>query len=372
MNKFISSEQRYGEKLSSDAIFFRSIALEIDNNPDSIENYFEHPAISPLAHDLAFTCLDRVKFVEALSYGDPGVLIACPGPALAGLMVQQLGNDSQKEDFFGFVSREKARTFLAVTEPNKGSDAGMMQTRLLPGKTKNSFLIEGEKWLVGHGATGLSGVLVARRAEGPLGICAVLLGPEDLKQVDQVHREKLKMIGLRGAQISRMRFDQLEISADKILGHHLSPMNRGMMALIKTFNEMRPGVAAFAVGQAQAMLDYAVLYLDINTAGRILLNRLNLELHGVRDLLHHAAWEIIRNPMDGSKSSLAKLRSTHMIEKIANAILQVSDQSVFVDHPLIRKWSRDAFAYEYMEGTSIIQMKNIYQGLVHQKYRNMA
>ena len=164
---------------------------------------------------------------------------------------------AQKERFFSYLKAQRCSTFLAVTETNKGSDAANMETRL-NALNGHEYSISGEKCLIGHGADAPIGVLMARRSRSPLGICAVLLTPEELNK-SEVERRPLKMLGLRGARLAKISLNQLRIPEENVLGLHLSPIKGGMMAMMKTFNRMRPAVAAFAIGHAQAVLDYACL-----------------------------------------------------------------------------------------------------------------
>src|SRR3989338_3517940 len=89
-------ERHYGKKFIGDINFFRSIALVIDQNPSAINQYLKNNSISALAFDRESSCLDRTKFLEALSYGDSGVVLSCPGPSLAGLILRELGSEEQK------------------------------------------------------------------------------------------------------------------------------------------------------------------------------------------------------------------------------------------------------------------------------------
>ena len=84
-------------------------------------------------------------------------------------MLRELGNDTQKQFYFNYVENNKSATFLPVTEPNKGSDTGQIQTRLKK-INENIYEIYGQKWLVGHGADAPIGVLIARTSLGrPVG-----------------------------------------------------------------------------------------------------------------------------------------------------------------------------------------------------------
>ncbi len=348
----------YSTDLLTTSNYFRNIALAVDQSPVILSEHLSHPGIIKLCFDRDSECLVRTKMLEALAYGDAGVLLACPGPSLSGLMLRELGSVEQRNIFFNFVESNKSTTFLAVTEPNKGSDAGNMQTHI---KKINGgdYRIYGEKWLVGHGADAALGVLVARNLPGPLGIVAILLTPDVIANADDtLYREHLKVSGLRGARLSRLVFNGLKISEENILGGHLNVMRRGMMAVMKTFNRMRPGVAAFALGHAQAVIDYLKTHLSFNDEQKSRIEQLDVEANIVRLILYKSAAQIDENPLASEFSSLAKAKSTQLAEKVSAAVLELFAKE-HLQHPLLLKWNRDVYGYEYMEGTSYIQHQHI-------------
>lgn len=363
---FELAEKNYKKDLLENINFFRNIAAEIDENPSNILNYSNHEAVSRLCFDRSSTCYTRTKILEAFSYGDAGVLLACPGPSLSGLMLRELGNEAQKEYFFNYVEKNKCTTFLALTEPNKGSDAGHLESYLYKNSEKN-YLLSGEKWLVGHGADAPIGVLVARTSKGPLGITAILLTPEMLAK-DKVYRHHLETIGLRGARLSRLFFEKLMIDKNCFLGLHLNPMQRGMMAVMKTFNRMRPGVAAFAIGQAQAIIDYVITYRNkLSRFEKIKLRDLNNKISIARLILYDACRKVDKYPYENVFASIVKIKATQIAEEnIFNALDFFGKNAIF-EHPLLLKWYRDVFGFEYMEGTSHMQLQNIFYGFKNNK-----
>lgn len=359
--------KHYPDNLLNTMQYFRDIALEIDKNPAKIKKHLSCPGIQNLCFDRDSDCLSRTKLLEALSYGDAGVLLACPGPSLSGLMLRELGNDIQKEYFFNYVEKNNATTFLAVTEPGKGSDAGQMQTQLKK-IDENHYEIYGEKWLVGHGADAEIGTLVARTSTGPLGITAVLLTPDILKSVGPtLYKEHLDVVGLRGARLSRFVFNGLKIPRANILGHHLSPIKRGMMAVMKTFNRMRPGVAAFALGHAQATIDYVKRNLSLTADNVSQIELLDAEILATRLMLYQAAIRVDQDSEESAYASVAKVKATAVAEKVVNFAMKQFGAK-YLEHPLLMKWQRDVYGYEYMEGTSHIQLKHVCQGYMNHKF----
>lgn len=359
--------KHYPASLFNTLQYFREIALEVDKNPGSISRHLSFEGINNLCFDRDSDCLSRTKLLEALSYGDAGVLLACPGPSLSGLILRELGNELQKDFFFNYIEKNNATTFLAVTEPGKGSDAGQMRTQLKK-VDEHHYEIHGEKWLVGHGADAEIGTLVARTSTGPLGITTILLTPDVLQNVGNTfYKEHLEVVGLRGARLSRFIFNGLTVHSSNILGHHLSPMHRGMMALMKTFNRMRPGVAAFALGHAQAIIDYVKINSTLIKEQIVQVDLLDAEIMVTRLMLYQAALRTENNPDESAYASVAKAKATVIAEKVMKFAINLFGAK-YLEHPLLMKWQRDVYGYEYMEGTSHIQLKNVCQGYLNQKF----
>ncbi len=343
---------------------FRNIALEVDQNPSAILDCIDGPIFKNLCEDQDSNCLQRTQLIEALSYGDAGVTLAAPGPSLAGLILRELGDSDQKQRFFSYLKQHRCSTFLAVTEPGRGSDAAQMETTL-KSKGNAGFVLNGEKCFIGHGADAPIGIVMARRSAGPLGVCSVLLTSEELNR-PEVERIPLDMLGLRGACLARIIFNELEIKNENILGLHLSPMKSGMMAMMKTFNRMRPAVAAFALGHAQAVLDYAKENLnDFQEREAIPISKMDAEISLIRSLLYACAARVDEDPSDNSFASIAKVKATHLAEKVTIEVIKGFGVNAVQRHPLLMKWYRDVFGFEFMEGTTTMQLRNIYQG-----YRN--
>ena len=286
-------------------------------------------------------------------------------------MLRELGNDEQKDRFFDYIELNKALSFLAVSEPGKGSDAANMETQLIK-QIDGNYLLNGEKWLVGHGADANIGVVIARTTKGPLGITAVLLTPELLEKYDNTNcleRYHLDVLGLHGARVSYLKFNNMPIPKENRLGQHLKPMQSGMMAVMKTFNQMRPSVGAFALGSAQAIIDYLLTHYNKATNHQqIVLAKLNAEIKSARNLLHGAAKSIDQDSTISSYASVAKAKATAVVEKAMATAIEFLGTSLWFDHPLLAKWQRDIYGYEYMEGTTNIQHKNIYQGFVNGRF----
>lgn len=346
---------RYGRALSDYARSFRQIALEIHDDPCCITHYMDLPAIDFLVNDVSSTTLERTKYLEALSYGDPGVLLACPGPSLSGIAMRELGSPEQIRHFYQLLKEKKMRTCFALTEPEKGSDATRIKTRII--KKNNRVYLNGKKCFFGNGAVAETGIVFAKIADNPVGTRAILL-TSDILNSAMIEKETLPQFSLRGAQIAAMRFNHVEIPNENILGSHLSFCHNGSLAIIKIFNQFRTGVGALAVGQAQGVFDICLQkYAFYFTQSE--LHSIDSSLSNARELLHQSAIKIDCNAMDGLSASVAKVNATHTAEQVIQHCYDRLPFDSLLSEPWLVKSLGDVFAWEYMEGTTHIHRNHI-------------
>lgn len=365
---YMEPDDRYGKLYADFARSFRNIAFDIDEDPQRIFDYTDLPAINFILSDRDSTAVTRTAYLEALGYGDAGVLLACPGPSLSGLLLRELGLPEQIDTFYNTLKVHKMRTFFALSEPHKGSDANHIQTRLQ--RNNHSYVLNGTKSFFGNGAVGNQGIVLARLYDGPVGIRAVWLTSDMLVNNSSIERTTLPMSSLRGAQIALMTFNQTKIPSAQILGQHLSACENGLLGIMKVFNRLRTGVGALAIGQAQGVYDLVFKLKQKNFPSlQSHFSNLNHELISARQLLHHAAVLVDQNPLVSQSVSLAKMQATTTAEKVISHCIDLCTMDELIENPWLMKAYRDVFCWEYMEGTTLIQKKEIaknLEGIVHQ------
>jgi len=347
---------RYPAEWITAADWYREHAMTAQDNPDFVLQHLDHPVVQQkLNAEFNTSTLNRTQMFEALAYGDPSFLLTTPGPSLSGVLLEVMGNQQQQDFFISHVRNHTARTFFAVTEPKKGSDAGHLKTT----RDANQQL-SGQKLLVGNGALGSVGTALFNTGHSLLGMGAVMLTPEALSGPG-VHREVLDMYALKGAQLSFLDFDLVDIDDQWVLGLHLSPLERGMMALLKTFHMFRPAVSAMSIGHGQALLDYFRVHTDlVSPELQTILTHHQSNIDLAREINTQAALAADQDPLKGGLVSLAKQQAVAALESLVNAVFAELDFAVLLEDPWLLKSLTDAFGYEYMEGTAHIHLKNVY------------
>ncbi|GAB3465382.1 acyl-CoA dehydrogenase family protein [Actinophytocola sediminis] len=349
----------------------RARALAVDTDPTNLAPHLDSPALrmmrlfttpaeyrdeqlAELPDHLGIgTCLEKVVGTVELARGDAGVVLAMPGPALAGVVVDVLGGPAQQERFYRRLAGGRTWTFFAMSEPERGNDATAITTRLdrvAPGE----YRLYGHKRYIGNGARGGIGVVFARTGPSPLSIRAVLVEAP----ADRFTATPLPMVGLRGAYLSELWFDGLRVTEDMLLGQHLPPTRRGIWGAMRTFNNMRIQVAALAVGTAYAIHDL-VTELRPHAPG---IDRYAARIEAARHLVYDMAAQVDHDSEQAYFPSSAKLSAVPLGLSVAGWATEALGPAALFEHPLLEKWCRDVRAFEFMEGTTNIQRLHVAQG----------
>jgi alkylation response protein AidB-like acyl-CoA dehydrogenase len=349
----------------------RTRAIAVDSDPADMAPHLESPALRMMR---LFTtpaeyrdeklpelpdhlgnggCLERVVGTVELARGDAGVVLAMPGPALAGMVVDVLAGPAQRERFYRKLAGGRTWTFFAMTEPDRGDDATALTTRLdwvAPGE----YRMHGHKRYIANGARGGIGVVFARTGPSPLSIRAVLVEVP----AEGFSAKPLPTVGLRGAYLSELWFDGLRVTDDMLLGQHLPPGRRGIRGATRTFNAMRVQVAALAVGTAHAIHDL-VSELRQGAPG---IDRQAARIEAARQLVYDLAAQVDQDSEQAYFPSVAKLSAVPLGLEVARWATRVLGPAALFEHPLLEKWCRDVRAFEFMEGTTNIQRLHVAQG----------
>ena len=346
----------------------RDLALPVDAEPHAEERLRASPALRLLralgtprryragevprwAETFADSRVTRVVANIELARGDVGVLNACAAPSLAGLTVDALGDPEQQDYFYAELAEHGLWTFFGMTEAEHGSDATAMRSRLTPEGPADAvdgdgFLLSGGKRYVANAARGGIGVVFARTGPTPLSIRAVLLR----RPAPGLTGTPLEMLGLRGACLGELTFDDVPVPRERLLGRHLPASRRGLWGANRAFGVVRLQIAAQALGAGYAIRD-EVCALRPGWDGH---RPVTARLDAARALLLDLAAEADADPDDRRPPSLAKLHTSALAVEVGRWAEGALPPGSLVEHPLLEKWCRDVMAFEFMDGTSHI------------------
>lgn len=303
---------------------------------------------------------DRTIIMEELARGDVGVFLSAPGPSMAGMLVDILGSVEQKEMFFSPFLERPTWSCFALTEPEHGSDASALSATVGTDETHGQR-VTGRKKYIGNGSRAATGVVFARRNKSPLSIGAYIVDPTR----PEFEATPRATVGLRAALISDISLDRLPLGPGAELGAHLPRGQRGILASLRVFNQLRPGVAALALGVAWNAFDVVATELRTSTSPRLRdeMNRIARELSASRHLVRRAA-SAADATGDGVLASAAKRSICRQAERVTLDLCRVLGPSSRLEHPRLDKAVRDARGIEFMEGTGNMQVLNVGQAVV--------
>ena len=300
-----------------------------------------------------------VLVLEELSRADAGIGVtvavhtsACTLPILA------FGTDEQRRRFVPPLARGDAIGAFALTESGSGSDAGALRTRAEP-DGDGGWRITGAKQWITNGGFGGTILLFARTdpaTSGPRGVSAFLVDGADVEVTHETEK-----LGLNSSQTVDIALDGVRVGRDRLLHEE----GRGFRVAMATLDGGRIGIAAQAVGIAQAGYDVAREYARQRTAfGRRIgefeaiqwkLADMSVEIDAARLLTYRAAWLKDRGLAHTEAGAKAKLFASETARRQTAEAIQILGGYGYTKEFPVERYYRDAKVTEIYEGTSEIQ-----------------
>jgi alkylation response protein AidB-like acyl-CoA dehydrogenase len=256
-----------------------------------------------------------------------------------------------------------------LSEPQGGSDAAALTTRAV--RDGDDWVVTGTKAWITHGGRADFYNIFCRTGEpGPGGISCLLA---DADTPGLLPQRPEKTMGLRASPPAQIVFDGARVPAERLIGADGDGFRIAMQAL----DAGRLGIAACAVGLAQAALDHAVAYAGERTQfGRpigdfqgvgFMLADMATQISAARALtLAAARLKDLGRPFS-TEAAKAKLFATDMAMRVTTDAVQVLGGAGYVsDHP-VERWFREAKVLQIVEGTNQIQRMVISRALARER-----
>ena len=307
--------------------------------------------------------LSYVLLIEELSRADAGVGVTLAVHTSAGtLPILMYGDKEQKSRFVPDLARGEKIGCFALTEPQTGSDTAAIEARAE--RVDGGYRLSGHKqWITNGRAAGT--MLVFARAEG--GVTAFVVGLDEPGISFGKHAEKM---GVLSATTDDVLLEDV-FAPD---GSRLDEEGKGLKVALGTLDAGRIGVAAQAVGIAEAAFRYAASYAaERTTFGKAIaehqaiafkLAEMQTKIRAARLLTYEAAWMKDQGMPHGEAGARAKLFASVAANEVTYEAVQVlGGQGYMKDHP-VERYYRDARVTEIYEGTSEIQRLVISRGIM--------
>ncbi|WP_086681201.1 acyl-CoA dehydrogenase family protein [Streptomyces pseudogriseolus] len=244
-----------------------------------------------------------------------------------------------------------------LSEPSSGSDAASLRTRAV--RDGDEWVVDGTKaWITHGGVADFYTVMARTGGEGARGISAFLV-PGDAEGLSAAAPEK--KMGMKGSPTAQVHFDGVRVPDARRIGEE----GQGFAIALSALDGGRLGIAACAIGVAQAALDEAVGY----ATERRQFGRPVADFQGLRFMLADMATQIeagralylaaarLRDagrPF-GRQAAMAKLHCTDTAMRVTTDAVQIlGGYGYTADFPAER-YMREAKVLQIVEGTNQIQ-----------------
>jgi alkylation response protein AidB-like acyl-CoA dehydrogenase len=270
------------------------------------------------------------------------------------------GSDEQKRRWLPDMLGGATLGAYCLSEPQAGSDPAAMRTTAV--RDGDSYVINGDKAWITHGSVADFFLLLARTGgnggQGAKGISAFLL-PGGAEGVTAGPPER--KMGMRGSPTNQVHFTGARLDADRLIGGEGEGFTIAMTAL----DTGRLGIAACAVGVAQAALDAAADYaaerwafgrrIDDFQGVSFLLADAAAGIEAARQLYLYAARRKDAGLPFSVQAAMAKLTATETAMRVTTDMVQVLGGAGYVEDFPLERYMREAKVLQIVEGTSQIQ-----------------
>jgi alkylation response protein AidB-like acyl-CoA dehydrogenase len=302
--------------------------------------------------------LSYCLLIEEISRADAGVGATLAVHTSAGtLPIVMFGTEEQKARWVPPLAQGESIGCFALTEPETGSDASAIKTRAE--RVDGGYRISGHKQWVTNGRVAGTMILFARAEGGASdGVTAFVISMDSAGLSFGAHARKM---GVISATTDDVLFDNVFVPEENLLGEE----GKGLRVALGTLDTGRIGIAAQAVGIAEAAFRYATRYAaERTTFGKPIaehqaiafkLADMQTRIRAARLLVYEAAWMKDEGERHTESGARAKLYASQVANDVAYEALQVlGGRGYMKDHPVERHY-RDARVTEIYEGTSEIQ-----------------
>lgn len=306
--------------------------------------------------------LDTISYVlamEEISKVDASVgVIMSVNNSLVCWGLEEYGTNEQKEKYLRPLAQGKMLGAFALSEPEAGSDATNQHT--IAEKDGDYWIINGTKNWITNGTTADVYLVMAQtnRELRHKGISAFIV-EKDFPGFERGKKED--KLGIRSSDTCSLMFTNCRVPKENLIWEE----GKGFNFAMNTLNGGRIGIAAQALGIAQASLEAAIKYSKERKAfGKPIaelqaiqfkLADMATKVEAARLLTLQAASLKDQHKDFAMQASMAKLFASRTAMECADEAIQIHGGYGYVREYLVERYLRDAKITEIYEGTSEIQ-----------------
>ncbi|MDP7539343.1 MAG: acyl-CoA dehydrogenase family protein [Alphaproteobacteria bacterium] len=305
--------------------------------------------------------------MEELSRGYSSVADQCGLVELIATLLTRHGTPAQKAEHLGSVLAADKRVAYCITEAEAGTDVSGIKT--LAKRDGDGWRLSGSKIWIHNAPVAELGFVLARTdpeaGKRGMSIFIVDLAEEGVSRGAKEHK-----MGQRASQVGALHFDSVALPGDALLGEE----GRGFHIMMSVLDKGRVGIAALAVGIAQAALEAVLGYMPTRKqfgqpiAGfqglQWMLADMAKDIAAARLLTHDAAARLESGDGVTMACSMAKcFAGDAAVQHTANAV-QIFGGSGYIRGFEVERLYRDAKITQIYEGTNQIQRSIIARELL--------
>jgi alkylation response protein AidB-like acyl-CoA dehydrogenase len=284
-------------------------------------------------------------------------------PLFTGLNVLHHGTEEQRLRYIPPLLEGRIRMSVAITEPGAGSDAGAMRMRAQP--RADGFVLNGEKVFASGAAVEDTIICVYARTDRDAPHREALSAFLVDNRSPGLQILRIPTLGRHMLPTTQLVFDDVEVPGDALLG----PWNGGWDVLLSGLQLERLVTSAAYVGNAQAVVDEALIYSkqreqfgrrigDFQAIAHLLAD-MATSVEAARWLTYRAAWLLDTGQDALLEICMAKLFGSERFVEIArNGVQILGGYGYSMEFPMQRHL-RAAIGSTITAGTSQMQRETI-------------
>lgn len=303
--------------------------------------------------------LSYILAVEELSKVDDGVGITLSADvSLCAWPIYAYGTEEQKQKYLVPLAEGEKLGAFGLTEPNAGTDAGGQQTvAVLDG---DDYILNGSKIFITNAGEAETYVVFAMtdKSKGMKGISAFIV---EKGMPGFSFGKKEEKMGIHTSITNELSFHDVRVPKENLLGK----LGEGFKIAMSTLDGGRIGVAAQALGIAQAALDHAIKYskervqfgqpICKNQAIAFMMADMATKIDAARLLVYRAAYLKDQGLPYSKEAAMAKLYASDIAMEVATDAVQIFGGYGYSREYPVERLMRNAKITQIYEGTNQVQ-----------------
>ena len=306
--------------------------------------------------------------MEEMCRADSSLGLACMIGTFGSDMLLLKGTEEQKNRYLPPLCHGKFISAAAFTEPARGTDITTVDTKAA--KHGNEWRINGTKTLITNAPIADFIIVLCQTSSREVPRKSQTLFIVDKEAPGLTVTKLSNKMGIRCVATGEVSLRNVKVGDNNILGE----LNNGFSHSMEFFTISRTLIAAQAVGTAQGAFEIALKHAKQRQShGQPIIRfqqigaklaQVASEIEAARLLTYKAACSIDQNNVDPMLTSMAKLYSSSVAVRAADAAIQTLGGYGYLGEYRVERFYRDARVTEIYEGTSEIQRLAILKQLI--------